>query len=97
MMDTSQQDALNGQTNHGMFRGKSKAMLHSGSTHGMARIKSSAKLFTVDRNIIPHSEVERELGGVLRQDKSFKSYDSENISDMSTGDSAYPVVAFNNR
>jgi hypothetical protein len=83
----------------GLYKELSKGMLHNNSSQGMNRIKSSAKLFTIDKNILPDNEEEKELGGGLRMaaDISKQSYESENISDMSTGDSAYPVVAFNNR
>lgn len=91
-------DNLKNYVNGGLTKMKSKGMLHSSSSKGMARIKSSTKLFTIHRNIAPLDEDEKELGGHLIQGNDVSaSYESENVSDLSTGDSAYPVVAFNNR
>lgn len=88
-----------GNNHKGLSQIKSKSILHSSSSKSMMRIKSSAKLFTIDKNTLPDNEEEKELGGglVLAENFSKQSYDSENISELSTGDSAYPIVAFQNR
>lgn len=68
----------------GLYRDKTKGKLSQGGLgHGMARIKSSVKLFTVDSR--------------QNLDGSNISNDSDCISDLSTGDSAYPVIAFQQR
>ena len=80
----------------GLSKNKSKAQL--GGLQGMARIKSSVKLFTVDDNEEPDNEEEKILGGKLIHKKKKKNpNDSVSISDLSTGDSAYPVLAFKSR
>lgn len=80
----------------GLSKNKSKAQL--GGLQGMARIKSSVKLFTVDNNVQPDNEEEKILGGKLTHNRKKKNpNDSVSISDLSTGDSAYPVIAFKSR
>ena len=78
-----------------MSKNKSKAQF--GGLQGMARIKSSVKLFTIDNNIIPDNEEEKILGGKLTHKINKNANDSVSISDLSTGDSAYPVLAFKSR
>ena len=79
----------------GLSKNKSKAQLSG--LQGMARIKSSVRLFTVDNNVAPDNEEEKMLGGKLIKKNTKNSNESLNISDLSTGDSAYPVIAFKSR
>lgn len=97
--DMSNRDDCDRATSGRKFGKLSKAVSKAnfGGLHSMARIKSSVKLFTVDTNAVPDNEDELELGGKLIRQSSRHSTDSENISDLSTGDSAYPVVAFKAR
>lgn len=82
----------------GLSKAKSKARLGGLGAHSMARVKSSAKLFTVDTHAEPEDDDEKDLGGALvKKEINQDSYISESVSDLSTGDSAYPVISFKSR
>lgn len=62
---------------------------------GLSRDKTLGKLSTAGLHSM--SRVKSSVKLFTVDDEEHKSYDSESISDLSTGDSAYPVVAFKHR